>query len=74
MTVHETVPAPKAAMKRPMLGLSDDEKVDWVSNEDLPLVIIFSMCGHDVARCLVDEGSSVDILYQDAFKKLGLRK
>lgn len=28
---------------------------------------------HDIARCLVDEGSSVDILYQDAFEKLGLR-
>lgn len=28
---------------------------------------------HDIARCLVDEESSIDILYQDAFEKLGLR-
>lgn len=30
--------------------------------------------GHNVARCLVDEGSSVDILYQEAFEKLCMRK
>jgi len=42
--------------------------------EELPLVVIVGIRGHDVARCLVDEGSSVDILYHDAFKRLGLRK
>lgn len=53
---------------------TDNEKVNGVPNEELLHVIIMGIWGHDVARRLVDEGKSVDILYQDAFKKLGLKK
>jgi len=65
---------PKAAKKRPLLGFTDSEKVNEVSNKELPLVIIVEIRDHDVARCLVDEGNSVYILYQDTFEKLGLRR
>jgi len=44
------------------------------SNEIFPLVIITWIRGHDVARCLIDKGSFVNMLYQDAFEKLGLKK
>jgi len=64
----------KEAKKRPLLGFPDNEKVNEVSNEELTLVIVVSIREHDVARCLVDTGSSVDILYQDAFEKLGLKR
>ena len=56
-----------------IIGFADIEKIDEIPN-DLPLVIIMGIHGHDVAKCMVDEGSFVDILYQDAFEELGLRK
>ncbi|VFQ83943.1 unnamed protein product, partial [Cuscuta campestris] len=37
-----------------------------------PLVITMDINGADVARVLVDTGSSVNVLYLDAFKKLKL--
>jgi len=75
VNVRETHGAPqKAAKKRPLLGFINNQKVNGVSNGELLLVIVMAIRDHDVARCLVDEGSSVDILYQDALKKLGLRR
>lgn len=73
--VRETHGVPlKAAKKRPLLGFTDNEKVNGVSNEELPLVIVVAIQDHGIARCLVNEGSSVNILYQDAFEKLGLKE
>ena len=45
-----------------------------MSNEELSLVIIVAILDHDVSRCLVGEGISVDILYPNAFEKLGLKR
>lgn len=56
------------------MEFTDNEKIDGFPNEDLPLVFITGIHDHDLAKCLVDEGSSVTILYQDSFEKLGLRK
>ena len=58
---------------RPLLGFTDNEKVNEIPNKELPLVIVMDIRGHDVARCLLDEGSFIEILYQDAFEKLGLK-
>jgi len=74
MAVHTAAPTSKVEMKGPILGFADNEKIDGVPNEDLPLVVIVGIHGHNVARCLVDKGISVDILYQDVFEKLGQRK
>jgi hypothetical protein len=71
METHGT--PPKTAKKRLLLGFTDNEKVNGVSNEDLPLVIVVAIRDHNIARCLVDEGSSIDIMYQDAFEKLGMK-
>jgi hypothetical protein len=38
------------------------------------MVVIMAIRDHEVARCLVDERSSVNILYQGAFEKLGLKR
>ena len=43
-------------------------------NEELPHVIVVGIRDYDFTRFLVDKGSSVDILYQDAFEKLGIRR
>lgn len=74
MAVHAAMTVPKTGRNRPILGFSDEEKVNGGSNEIFPLVIIVEIHEHDVNRCLIDEGGSVDILYQDAFEKLGLWK
>jgi len=47
------VAPPKVAKKRPLLGFTNSEKVNIVPNEELPLVIIVGIPGHDVARCLL---------------------
>ena len=37
-----------------------------------PVVILLTIANHDVKRILVDNGSSVDILYYDAFIRMSL--
>jgi hypothetical protein len=72
--VRETHGTPlKAARKRPLLSFTENKKVNEVSNEELLLVIVVTIREHNVVRCLVDEGSSVDIMDQDTFEKLGLK-
>jgi len=72
--VHATAVAPKGAKTRPNLGFTNKEKVNGGSNKIFSLVIIIGIHGNDVARCIIDEGNLMDILYQDAFEKLGLKK
>lgn len=74
MAVHAAKTVPKTGRNRPILGFSDEEKVNGGSNKIFLLVIIMEIHGHDITRCLIDEGGSVDILYQDAFEKLVLWK
>jgi len=72
MAVHVTMP--KSTKMRLIMGFTDDEKINGGSSEIFLLVVITRICSHDVARCLIDKGSSVDILYEDAFENLGLKK
>lgn len=60
--------------KMPILSFIDDEKVNGRSNEIFLLVVMVGIQNHDVARCLVDEGSSVEIMYENSLEKLGLKK
>jgi hypothetical protein len=55
-------------------SLIDDEKVNIVPNEIFSLIVVVGMSNHNLAICLIDEGSFVYIMYEDAFEKLGLRK
>lgn len=74
MEVHATTGSRRNKKERHILGFTDKEKVNGGSNEIFPFVVFVGIWGHDVERCLIDEGISVDILYQDAFHKLGLKK
>jgi hypothetical protein len=56
----------------PLLGFEDREMVDGVPNKEFRLLIIATIAGHDVARVLVDEGSSCDIMYDKLFHNLNL--
>jgi hypothetical protein len=69
-----SIPPPKTTSKRPMLGFTDDEMLNNKPNEMFPLIIMATLDNFDVSRILVDEGSSCDIMYQDLFEKMGLKK
>jgi hypothetical protein len=43
-----------------------------VPHDDDPMVVTLQIFNWDVKRVLIDPGSSADILYYDAFEKLGL--
>ena len=56
-----------------MLGFSDDDKVGTIQPHDDALVVTLRIMGYDVKRVLVDQGSSVEIMYPDLYKGLGLK-
>ena len=37
------------------------------------LVVILRICGYDVKRVMIDQGSTVEIMYPDLFKGLNLK-
>jgi hypothetical protein len=43
-------------------------------NEIFPLIVIATMAHHDVSRVLIDQGSLCEVMYQELFQKLGLKK
>lgn len=60
--------------RRTILGFEDDELVGGKPNKMFPLIIVATMENHDVCKILVDEGSSCEIICEDFFTKLGLKK
>ncbi|MCI09265.1 hypothetical protein A2U01_0030349, partial [Trifolium medium] len=59
---------------RPMIGFNDDEYLGDNPNEIFPLIIIATMACHDVSSVLIDQGSSCNVMYQELFERLGLKK
>ncbi|VFQ79186.1 unnamed protein product [Cuscuta campestris] len=64
-------PRSKQARREPITFTDRDLPATGEDHND-PLVITMDMGGVDVSRVLVDTGSSVNVLYLDAFKKLKL--
>ncbi|VFQ68794.1 unnamed protein product [Cuscuta campestris] len=58
--------------KREPITFTDRDLPRTGGDHNDPLVITMDINGADVARVLVDTGSSVNVLYLDAFKKLKL--
>ncbi|XP_023890088.1 uncharacterized protein LOC112002162 [Quercus suber] len=64
----------KIGMKiQPVLGLSDEDKIGTIQPHDDALVVTLKIGGYDVKSALVDQGSSVEIMYPDLHKGLNLR-
>ncbi|XP_030964911.1 uncharacterized protein LOC115986199 [Quercus lobata] len=57
-------------MASPMLGFSDEDKVGTIQPHDDVLVITLKIEGYDVKRLLVDQGSTVEVMYPDLYKGL----
>ena len=58
---------------QPVLGFLDDDKIGTIQPHDDALVVILRIGGYDVKRVLVDQGSAIEIMYPDLYKKLNLK-
>ena len=57
----------------PVLSFSEEDKVRTTQPHDDALLITLRIEGYDVKRVMVDEGSTVEIMYPDLFKGLKLK-
>ena len=70
-TSHESK---RARVERPLvMGFSDEDKIGTIQPHDDALVITLQIGGYDVKRVMVDQGSTVEIMYHDLYKGLSLR-
>ena len=56
-----------------MLSFSNAGKQRTIQPHDDALVVTLRICGYDVKRVMVDQGSAVEIMYPNLFKGLGLK-
>ena len=56
-----------------MLGFSDEDKIGTIQPHDDALVVTLKIGGFEVKRVLVDQGSSVEVMYSDLYKGLNLK-
>ena len=75
LSFEEGVLEPKRAkiQIQPTLGFSDEDKVRTIQPHDDALVVMLRIWGFDVKRVLVDQGSAVEIMYPDLYKRLNLK-
>ena len=52
----------------PMLGFSNEDKIETTQPYNNALVVILRIGGYDVKRLLVDQGSVVEVMYPDLYK------
>ena len=57
----------------PILGFSDEDKVETIQSHDDALVVMLRVGGYDVRRVLIDQGSIVEVIYPDLYKGLNLK-
>ena len=57
----------------PMLGFSDEDKVETNQPHDDALIVTLRIMVYDVKKVLVDQGSAVEIMYPNLYKGLGLK-
>ena len=57
----------------PLIGFSDEDKQGTLQPHDDALVVMLRIGGYDVKRVLVDQGSTVEVMYPDLYKGLNLK-
>ena len=57
---------------RPDLSFLNEDKVGTLQPHDDALVVTLRVGGYDVKRVLIDQGSGVEIIYPNLFKRLKL--
>ena len=58
---------------QPALSFFEEDKVGTLQSYDDAIVVTLRICGYNVKRVLVDQGSGVEIMYPDLFKGLKLK-
>ena len=56
-----------------VLSFSDADKQGTIQPHDDALVVTLRICGYDVKKVMVDQGSAAEIMYLDLYKGLGLK-
>ena len=57
----------------PVLGFSNEDMIGTIQPYDDALVVTLRIGGFDVKRVLVDQGSAVEVMYPDLYKRLNLK-
>ena len=57
----------------PLIGFSNEDKLGTVQPHDDALVVTLRIGGYDVKRVLVNQGSTVEVMYPDLYKGLKLK-
>ncbi|XP_050259939.1 uncharacterized protein LOC126705019 [Quercus robur] len=57
----------------PLIGFSEEDKQGTLQPHDDALVVTLRIGGYDVKRVLVDQGSTVEVMYPDLYKGLNLK-
>ena len=70
---------PNSELKRarvsiqPALSFSDEDKIGIIQPHDDDLVVTLKIGGYDVKMVMVDQGSGVEIMYLDLYRRLKLK-
>ena len=56
-----------------VLGFSDEDKQGTIQPHDNVLVVTFRICGYDVKRVMINQGSAAEIMYPGLYRGLGLK-
>ena len=56
-----------------VLSFSDVDKQGTIQPHDDVLVVTLRIGGYDVKKVMIDQGSAVEIMYPDLYKRLGLK-
>ena len=56
-----------------VIGFLDEDKIGTIQPHDDALVITLRIGGYDVKRVMVDQGSTVEIMYPDLYRGLNLK-
>ena len=56
-----------------VMGISDEDKIRTIQPHGDAFVITLRIGGYDVKRVMVDQGSTVEIMYPDLYKGLNLK-
>ncbi|XP_050248958.1 uncharacterized protein LOC126696226 [Quercus robur] len=60
-------------MATPLIGFLDEDKLGTLQSHDDALVVTLRIDGYVVKRVLVDQGSTVEVMYPDLYKGLKLK-
>lgn len=74
MQITKNIPLPPADPTVPVITYSDNDYGPILQNHDDPLLTATMIRNTEVRRVFMDQGSPVDILLYDAFKKMKFRE